>query len=84
MKRIYSLLLGGCFLSMGMLSCESQKPMDPAAMSAKADSIARSRMQMVADSMMNDCNSNKAMWIQMKADSMYNAAVAAMPTTAKK
>jgi hypothetical protein len=30
MKRIYSLLLGGCFLSMGMLSCESQKPMDPA------------------------------------------------------
>ena len=71
-------------MSLTMLSCQSQKPMDSATMAAKADSIARSRMQMVADSMMNDCNSNKAMWIQTKADSIYNAGVAAMQTSAQK
>ena len=47
-------------------------------MSMKADSVAKSRMQMVADSMMRECTSNQAMWVQMKADSMYNASVAAM------
>jgi len=84
MKRIYSLLLGGCFVSMAMVSCQSQKPMDDATMMAKSDSVARSKMQMVADSMMKDCESNKAMWVQVKADSMYNAAVAAMQMTTQK
>ena len=78
MKRIYSLLIGGCFLSLAVAGCQNEKPMDAAMMSMKADSVARSRMQMVADSMMRECTSNQAMWVQMKADSMYNASVAAM------
>ena len=80
MKRIYSLLFGGCLISLTFVSCQNQKPMDSATMMAKTDSVARAKMQMVSDSMMKDCSANQSMWVQMKADSLYNAAVAAMPS----
>ncbi|HUM45660.1 MAG TPA: hypothetical protein PLD84_01955 [Chitinophagales bacterium] len=82
MKRLYSLLAGGFLLSLTMVSCEQgPKPMDAATMSAKVDSVARSQMQAVAEAAMNECTANQAMMVQMKADSLYNAAVAAMTTT---
>lgn len=73
MKLISGLLFGGFFISMVAAGCQNQKPMDSATMMAKADSVANSRMQMVADSMMKDCSTNQSMWIKMKADSMYQA-----------
>lgn len=85
MKRLYSLLAGGFLLSLTVVSCQQgPKPMDASTMMAKSDSVARSKMQMVADSMMKDCTANQDMWLQTKADSLYNAAVAAMNTTASK
>ena len=85
MKRLYSLLAGGFLLSLAAVSCQQgPKPMDATAMMAKSDSVARSKMQLVADSMMKDCTSNQDMWVQTKADSLYNAAVAAMSSTASK
>jgi hypothetical protein len=80
MNRLSSLLAGGFLLSLTFVGCQQPaKTMDPETRAAKADSVARSRMQMVADSMMNECSSNQAMMVQMKADSLYNAAIAAMP-----
>ncbi|MEO6168240.1 MAG: hypothetical protein ABIO46_09265 [Chitinophagales bacterium] len=82
MKRLYSLLAGGFLLSLTMVSCQQgPKSMDSAAMSARVDSVARSQMQVVAEASMNECTANQAMMVQMKADSLYNAAVAAMTTT---
>lgn len=78
MKRLYFLLAGGLFLSLSLTSCQAPKPMDEATKMAKIDSVANSRMQVIADSAMNACTTNETMLVQMKADSLYNAAVAAM------
>lgn len=79
MKRLSSLLAGGFLLCLAMVSCQQgPKPMDAATLAAKADSTARTQMQAVAESVMNDCTANQPMWVQWKADSLYNAAVATM------
>ncbi len=79
MKRLCYLLAGGLLLTTVIISCEQgPKPMDAAAIEAKADSVARSQMQAIAEASMIECNANQAMMVQMKADSLYNAAVAAM------
>lgn len=78
MKRLSFLLAGGFLLTIAATSCQGNKPMDPATMAAKVDSVARSQMQAVAETAMNECTSNQAIMVQMKADSLYNAAVAAM------
>lgn len=85
MKRLYFLLTGGFLLSLTMVSCQQgPKPMDAATLMAKSDSSARAQMQVVAEGIMNDCTANQAMWVQWKADSLYNAAVAAMNATTTK
>ena len=79
MKRLSYLLIGGILLSTIIISCEQgPKPLDPTALAAKADSVARSQMQAIAEASMIECNANQAMMVQMKADSLYNVAVAAM------
>ncbi|MBK9732994.1 MAG: hypothetical protein IPO83_17210 [Chitinophagaceae bacterium] len=78
MKKLYFLLVGGFLLTLTMVSCQQQMPMDAATMSSKADSIAQSQMQAVAEAAMNECTTNESMMVQMKADSLYNVAVAAM------
>lgn len=79
MKRLYILLAGGFMLTLAMAGCQQgPKPMDAATLSAKADSVARSQMQTVAETAMSECANNQAIMVQMKADSLYNAAVAAM------
>lgn len=78
MKKLCYLLAGGILLSTAIVSCQGPKPMDAATLAAKADSVARSQMQSIAEAAMNDCNANQPMMVQMLADSLYNADVAAM------
>lgn len=79
MKRLSYLLIGGILLSTIIISCEQgPKPLDATALAANADSVARSQMQAIAEASMIECNANQAMMVQMKADSLYNVAVAAM------
>ncbi len=79
MKRLYFLLAGGFILTLATAGCQQgPKPMDAAAMAVKADSVARSQMQAVAETAMSECANNEAIMVQMKADSLYNAAVEAM------
>jgi hypothetical protein len=64
-----SLCAGVCFL----ISCSGGKPMDAATMQLKADSVFQAGMQVLTDSMNNDCSTNMSAWVQGKADSLFTA-----------
>lgn len=53
--------------------CQMAKPMDEAAIKAKADSIVTAQMPVIADSANKYCESNRTAWIQAKADSIYQS-----------
>lgn len=74
MKKTLPLLFGGFLMALASTGCMQGKPMDEAAINAKADSIYNAKKGMVMDSMSKDCQANMAAWVQMKADSMTQAA----------
>ena len=73
MKKICSLLCGGILLMLAATGCQQGKRMDDDDIAKRADSIYNANKMMVMDSMKNDCDSNMTSWVQMKADSIYNA-----------
>ena len=75
MKKTLPFLLGGFLMLLANTGCMQEKAMDDAAISAKADSIYNAKKTMVMDSMKNDCETNMAAWVQMKADSISNASM---------
>jgi len=76
-KPIFKFLFGGFLLTIAATGCMQSKPLDDAAIATRADSIYNARKAMVIDSMSKDCETNKGIWIQMKADSMYKVDSAA-------
>jgi len=73
MKKTLPLLLGGLLMVLANTGCMQGKPMDDAAINAKADSIYNAKKSMVMDSMNKDCGTNRSALIQMKADSICKA-----------
>ncbi|HYV90439.1 MAG TPA: hypothetical protein VE978_01595 [Chitinophagales bacterium] len=73
MKKTLPLLLGGFLMVLANTGCMQDKAMDDKDINQKADSMYNARKGRVIDSMKNDCDSNMSAWIQMKADSIYNA-----------
>ena len=53
--------------------CMQEKAMDDAAINMKADSILQFEKRHGHGFMMKDCETNMSAWVQMKADSIYNA-----------
>lgn len=78
MKKINFFLAFGALLMVSAMGCQMPKPMDEATIMAKADSTANAQMQAVADSMNKNCETNKAAWVQAKADSIFQAESTAM------
>jgi hypothetical protein len=78
MKTTNFFLALGAMLLLSATGCQMPKPMDEATIMAKADSAANAQMQLVADSMNENCETNKSAWVQAKADSIFEAETAAM------
>ena len=72
-KSICKFLFGGTLLAFTAVGCMQSKPMDDAAVAARADSIYNARKMTIMDSMNKACQANMTSWVQMKADSIYQA-----------
>lgn len=76
MKNAFPLFAGISMMLFALSSCQQVKPMDDATIMMKADSISQSKMAGIADSLSIDCQAKSSAWIKMKADSIYEAALA--------
>ncbi|MCS6917070.1 MAG: hypothetical protein RMK52_09320 [Chitinophagales bacterium] len=73
MKPFCVLLLAGLAVATGLSGCQQGKPMDEAAIMKRADSIFNAGKDAALQMAVQNCQSNRAMWIQQKTDSIYNA-----------
>lgn len=73
MKTKNMLVLAGLFFMIGASGCQQGKVMDEAAILQRADSIVNAGQDAALQQAVTNCESNKAMWIAQKTDSIYKA-----------
>lgn len=74
MKKTFLILCGAGFISLAVASCnQAPKPMDAAAITAKADSIFNTQKQGLVDAANNACMTNGAAKTKAVCDSICNA-----------
>lgn len=73
MKKTFTLLSVGCLLSLSIVGCQGNKPMDPAAIQAKADSLFNAKAAALTDSVNNACKAGSAAAEQALIDSILTA-----------
>ncbi|GDX51039.1 hypothetical protein LBMAG27_00860 [Bacteroidota bacterium] len=74
MKKTFLILCGAGLISLAVASCnQAPKPMDAAAITAKADSVFNSKKQGLVDAANNACMTNGAAKTKAVCDSICNA-----------
>lgn len=73
MKKTFALLSVGCLLSLSIVGCQGNKPMDPTQMQAKADSMFNVKATALTDSVNNACKAGSAAAEQPIIDSILTA-----------
>lgn len=73
MKKKFAFLAGGCLITLSMIGCQGTKPMDPAIMQAKIDSLYTVSAATLTDSVNNACQAQSAMVVKMMSDSICKA-----------
>ncbi len=73
MKKTFAFLVGGCLLTLSIVGCQSIKPMDPAIIQAKIDSLYTVSSAALTDSVNNACQAQSASVVKMMSDSICKA-----------
>ncbi len=74
MKKTFLILCGAGLISLAVASCnQAPKPMDAAAITAKADSVFNSKKQGLVDAANNACMTASAAKTKAVCDSICNA-----------
>ena len=74
MKKFIPMLVGVSLLTLGLTSCNQPGGMDEKTMNNRIDSSYNAQKQAAIDEMNKVCADNMATNVQMKADSIVNAA----------
>ncbi|MCS6990362.1 MAG: hypothetical protein NZL95_00675 [Chitinophagales bacterium] len=77
MKTFRLVLLACLPIWIGSSGCQRGKPMDEAAIMQRADSVFNAGKEAALQQAVQNCETNKATWIQQKTDSIYKAMAAA-------
>ncbi len=72
MKKVLTSITALCLIAL-LNSCATQ-PMDPAAVEAKVDSLAASKIESASAAAIKECETRMATEVKYKTDSLVNAA----------
>ena len=75
MKKVLTIIPALCLIAL-LNSC-GEKAMDPAAVEAKVDSMAATKIEAAKANAISECETRMATEVKFKADSLVNAAQAA-------
>lgn len=74
MKKMIPMLASTSMLVLGLISCDQPRKMDDGALNHHVDSAYAAQRPTIIDQMNRDCVDNMQARVQMKTDSLVNAA----------